>query len=485
MDDLVFAFVAPIGTDLERFEATLKTCLASYNCNVTSINVTSALEGFLDTSLINKVDRLENKIAMGNKARKLSKDEAILAKFAVSQVNSLRVANNEKKKNVYLIRQLKKPEELKLLKDLYQQNFFLIGITATEVERLKNMTSDCYKDSKDSSVAKAKELFNVDNDEQKDTEAGQKVVKIFSKSDVFFSDNSSHDSIHRFLDLIYSSPFVSPTKSEIHMNLAFSASLKSIDLSRQVGSVIVDDAGNVMSTGSNDVPKFGGGQYSDEDLNKHPDWKLGFDPNKKNIDKIIHELEDDFREKGILNESNKLEIRKILKDSTIDDITEYVRAIHAEMEAILSCGRQGKSTQNKIMYCTTFPCHNCAKHIVGSGIKEVFYIEPYAKSLALNLHGDSITFNSNDPDKVKFTQFIGIGPSRFNDLFSLLFTTGKKIKRKDDAGKATEYTRNAAEAKFKYLDYQFEHLIKEEEKIAKSYGILFDSIKENLGKDAA
>ncbi|MDN3612645.1 hypothetical protein QWZ16_23945 [Vibrio ostreicida] len=26
-----------------------------------------------------------------------------------------------------------------------------------------------------------------------------------------------------------------------------------------------------------------------------------------------------------------------------------------------------------------FPCHNCAKHIVASGIKRVVYVEPYPK----------------------------------------------------------------------------------------------------------
>ena len=32
------------------------------------------------------------------------------------------------------------------------------------------------------------------------------------------------------------------------------------------------------------------------------------------------------------------------------------------------------------MYMTTFPCHNCAKHIIASGIINVYYIEPYAES---------------------------------------------------------------------------------------------------------
>ena len=42
------------------------------------------------------------------------------------------------------------------------------------------------------------------------------------------------------------------------------------------------------------------------------------------------------------------------------------------------------------LYTTTFPCHNCTRHIVASGIAKVYYIEPYAKSLALELHNDAI-----------------------------------------------------------------------------------------------
>ncbi|TMQ08861.1 MAG: hypothetical protein E6J90_35770 [Deltaproteobacteria bacterium] len=35
-------------------------------------------------------------------------------------------------------------------------------------------------------------------------------------------------------------------------------------------------------------------------------------------------------------------------------------------------------------------CHNCAKHIVASGIRRVVYVEPYVKSQAVQLHGDAI-----------------------------------------------------------------------------------------------
>lgn len=69
-----------------------------------------------------------------------------------------------------------------------------------------------------------------------------------------------------------------------------------------------------------------------------------------------------------------------LRGSRLTNLTEFVRAVHAEMEALLSSTRIGVSTRRAILYCTTFPCHNCAKHIIDAGVKRVVYIEPYAKS---------------------------------------------------------------------------------------------------------
>jgi deoxycytidylate deaminase len=81
------------------------------------------------------------------------------------------------------------------------------------------------------------------------------------------------------------------------------------------------------------------------------------------------------------------------------------------------------------LYCTTFPCHMCAKHIVASGVKRVVYIEPYPKSYAEQLHGDAIIVaRSNDKEKVVFEPFIGISPFRYRDLFA------RDRRRKDDSG---------------------------------------------------
>lgn len=46
----------------------------------------------------------------------------------------------------------------------------------------------------------------------------------------------------------------------MNLRYVYLSSLRSADLSRQVGAVISKDR-NIISTGANDIPKFGGGQY--------------------------------------------------------------------------------------------------------------------------------------------------------------------------------------------------------------------------------
>lgn len=89
------------------------------------------------------------------------------------------------------------------------------------------------------------------------------------------------------------------------------------------------------------------------------------------------------------------------------------------------------------MYCTTFPCHNCAKHIVAAGLKRVVYVEPYPKSKALELHDDSIHWTdlgvTSGENRVRFDPFVGIGPRRFFDLFSMQQSSGYDLVRKEKA----------------------------------------------------
>lgn len=66
-----------------------------------------------------------------------------------------------------------------------------------------------------------------------------------------------------------------------------------------------------------------------------------------------------------------------------------VRTIHAEVNALLQCAKFGVPTEGAEIYVTHFPCLNCCKAIIQSGIKNVYYANdyknnPYAVELFTN-----------------------------------------------------------------------------------------------------
>ncbi|PKR79053.1 ComE operon protein 2 [Halalkalibacillus sediminis] len=67
-----------------------------------------------------------------------------------------------------------------------------------------------------------------------------------------------------------------------------------------------------------------------------------------------------------------------------------VRTIHAEVNAILQCAKFGVPTKGAEMYVTHFPCLNCCKTIIQSGIKKLFYATDYKNHpYALELFEDA------------------------------------------------------------------------------------------------
>ncbi len=57
---------------------------------------------------------------------------------------------------------------------------------------------------------------------------------------------------------------------------------------------------------------------------------------------------------------------------------EICGTIHAEAGVIAFCTRKGLSSEGADLYCTTFPCPQCARLIAMSGLKRVFYAEGYS-----------------------------------------------------------------------------------------------------------
>jgi deoxycytidylate deaminase len=206
------------------------------------------------------------------------------------------------------------------------------------------------------------------------------------------------------------------------MYAAVSAASKSACLSRQVGAAIYSEKGELLSVGWNDVPKGRGGLYSANDGdNDHRcfKWKGKVCHNDRKKEELYSKIFNQLDKEGLLSADVDLpKLREQLLKTPVKDLIEYSRSIHAEMEAIVSAARTGKSgIVGGTLYTTTFPCHNCARHIVAAGISKVFYVEPYAKSLALELHSDSISLIEETDAKCAFLQYEGVGPDSVLKLF--------------------------------------------------------------------
>jgi deoxycytidylate deaminase len=106
--------------------------------------------------------------------------------------------------------------------------------------------------------------------------------------------------------------------------------------------------------------------------------------------RIIEDLIADIPELAAIDNEKKRDLMSRLRRTRIGSLLEFSRAVHAEMDALLSAARQGISPVGTRLFVTTFPCHYCARHLVTAGVDEVQYIEPYPKSQALELHDDAI-----------------------------------------------------------------------------------------------
>ena len=111
---------------------------------------------------------------------------------------------------------------------------------------------------------------------------------------------------------------------EYFMSIALLSAKRSKDPSTQVGACIVDNDHKVVSIGYNGMPR----HCDDDDLT----WEKGEGLNSK-----------------------------------------YLYVCHAEFNAILNT-RDGSRLNGCTVYVTLFPCNECAKAIIQTGIKKVIYL---------------------------------------------------------------------------------------------------------------
>lgn len=460
---VVFALAAPIGVDtksvVDKLYRLCKDRNIQYECQEIVLSQSISEKLPLDSDVAKNYPHDPNsfaseaaqkniiKINQGNYANEKIKDFITHkdtrenteynahALCALADIQAYFSDTNNPDKTAFVIRSLKRVDEVALLRKVFQNSFFMFGLSSCRESRL-----DYLQRKKSMEPEDAEKLIDIDEYEKADW--GQKMSKLFQHADAFI-DMDSKDwerQIERIFNLIFGHPYITPNPDEFAMNIASQASFRSADLSRQVGAAIFSPEHDILAVGCNEVPHYGGGQYWCDEENDARDFQTGHDPNKKEIKKLTASIMEDVQA-----DPNYAEIAAMIENAlskNLDKITEYGRSVHAEMEALLSAARVGVSVRGASLYSTTFPCHNCAKHIVDAGIKRVIYIEPYPKSLSETLHHDSITHTANKgehPDKVCFSPFVGVAPRRFADLFQVRITANHNLKRKKDEHETVEW----------------------------------------------
>ncbi len=408
------------------------------------------------------------------------------------------IKNVSIRRRAYILNSLKNPEEVYTLRRIYGPGFFLIGVFQDETVRKQSLIERIARSRRVSKVAKsrykeceqkAQELIEKDYFEPGDF--GQRLRDTFQLADVFLRLDAKdgrgiETDLERFVGLVLGNVHETPRRDEYLMFLAQAVAARSGSLARQVGAVVASHKGDVLSVGCNDVPAPLGGLYWPDDTDDARDIKFDRDSNDEQKEKSVREVIDHltrwlladttrneatqlFRDTRLLRfvrkNSNTLKLEELtgelakilvnwlseddtrmktmtlLKDTRLMNLIEFGRSAHAEMDAIVTAARNGIAIGGSTLYCTTFPCHECAKLIVNAGINKVVYIEPYPKSLALQLHKDAITTDSTTGGKrrVLFEPFAGVGPGRYREFFSLTTTTGTRLERKDKRGIKTKW----------------------------------------------
>jgi cytidine deaminase len=446
--ELVFALVAPIGSDLDAITEILSDYLQGVKHHPVTVRLT-------DSFTISKSDRehrngkkyYSHLMDYGDELRRSARNNAAVAGLAAAAIKKVRHQDVDIPVCV-IVRQLKTPEEVARLREIYGSRLFVMSCYSARKNRIETLARRLADRGQEIQIEKfradAESLILRDEQDPRD-KWGQNVRKTFPTAD-FFVDADSREglqqSLGRMLEILFGHPFHTPTRDEYGMYLAEAAALRSAALGRQVGAVVTTRDGDIVSVGCNEVPKAGGGLYWESDAPDQRDFTLGHDTNdrfkEKLLGEVLHRLiEKNWIRKGKAKKGIKRLIDRllyrannpILAGTQVDSIIEFGRCVHAEMAAVVDAARRGAAVNGGVLYTTTFPCHECARHIVAAGIKRVIYRLPYPKSLVRELYPDSIDIDDEGchTGRVAFSSFVGVAPRRYNSLFTMRA-------RKDDKG---------------------------------------------------
>lgn len=452
--ELILGLVAPVGVDLSRVAAALRSALETVGYEALDVNVIDAAAalGVWSLPAETRYDRRAHaRMTFGNKVREdVDLDGvALIAIGEIQRIRSERSGNTEKpiQRAAYLVRSLKTPEEVQRLREVYGSSCLIVATYASrdvQLDTLARQIAMSHHSAPEKFRAEAAVLMRRDESER-GIESGQNLRDTFPLADVFLDGRNSEAlkaTVTRFVEILFGHPYRTPTKQEIGMFFAYGASLRSASPGRQVGACIATKDGDAISIGTNEVPKANGGQYWEGDALDGRDHQRSHDSTLQLTQNILADLIARLRKKKWLSpELEKLSLSSLLmrvetdavlkrmeggdddpptlsEKALLRDLIEFMRAVHAEMAAISNAARRGVSLDGCVMYVTAFPCHECARHIVMVGMSEVHFIDPYPKSRVTEMFEDSIVVDREAQGRIPFRAFTGIAPRLYVDAFT-------------------------------------------------------------------
>lgn len=291
-------------------------------------------------------------------------------------------------------------------------NFYLVVVDCSEESRWERL-KDRYDDDR-------KQFTRDDSrDKNEGIPHGQQVLRCVEEADILFINEENYKTSERikaelksrfrpYIDLITREKPRNPSLEETMMTVASTLALQSHCLKRRVGAVLCDPHGYIVSAAYNEVPEgerecekeYGicyrdqlKKEFTEELLSKFdhcPKCTSAFKINRKDVDYNCPNCGNDL--------SNLIPPYKAL---------DKCRSLHAEETTILKAAQY--QINGSILYTTTFPCMQCAKRILQTGIKNIVYIDPYPEIESIFML---------EKKEVKTKKFEGVRAQAYYKLFN-------------------------------------------------------------------
>lgn len=424
--DVVVGFVAYAGSGNNYIAKQLKSILeGGYSRKVCIIKASELIRDHAIEKGYGSPGSVTDLQNAGDSIRALYKDASAVAALFIREVHRRRAEGFD----TFVFDSIKRKEEIGLLRRIYADSAIIIGVGCNPKIRRKRLATKLRLSDEGDDAVVLDKIIERDISDKENKKNGQEVIKAFHLSDYFIDNSISNendkeyrlpDKLKDFAELIFTNAVKRPSRDEKGMYMANSAALRSSCLSRQVGASILNKEGTLIAVGVNEVPSYGGGTYNEEnDLGKQRCFHKGVCSNTKQQNEVSKEIFEKIKGGNFLKDGLTEDgFIELISSTRVGALIEFSRAVHAEMDAIISVARKGgRIDDGCILYTTTYPCHSCARHIVAAGIERVVFLEPYQKSLALELHGDSISEGGDADKKVKFEPYQGVSPRLYEKVY--------------------------------------------------------------------